>query len=80
VTPSISSILDRLTDAQKTVLCRCAPDERLMGGFYGLAWTDPPLVDPVGLNHPVFGSHYQLNATGLAVQSALREASEGNRS
>lgn len=71
----VERIAAGLNSEQRAVLSRCSADERLMGGFYGLAWTSPPLADPVGIHHPVFGPHYKLNPPGLAVRAHLLEGS-----
>jgi hypothetical protein len=73
MTATPAEIARGLSEEQRQVLRRCADHERLMGGFYGLAWTNPPLVEPVGIHHPIFGSHYQLNALGLQVRELLQK-------
>lgn len=46
------------------------PHEHLMGGK-GLQFARPDFVEPVGINHPIFGQHYRLSPLGLAVRAYL---------
>jgi hypothetical protein len=66
-----------LTEVQRETLKRfhrC--DERRMGG-YGRDSGCPELVERVGINHPIFGSHYQLTPLGWEVRAIIERDSNG---
>lgn len=65
-------IAGALSEAQKRRLVTSQWEPRQMGGF-GVAFHEPALARKVGINHPVFGSHYELNELGLEVRTLLTE-------
>jgi len=82
----VLGMVGHLSAEQSARIIRADPAERQMGGF-GLIYDDrghyrsPALVERVGVNHPVFGSHWRLTPLGLQVRAALAaappEAGEG---
>lgn len=68
--------LARLTEAQRAQILALRPNEDRMGG-YGKDSGCPGLIERVGINHPVFGSHYRLTPSGEAVHAALAITQQG---
>ncbi len=62
-----------LSAAQKRAVKAFVASENRMGG-YGKDSGCPGLIEAVGFNHPIFGSHYRLTPLGQQVRSIL----EGN--
>ena len=60
-----------LTDEQCAKVLSLQPGERRMGG-YGQDCGVPGLIERVGINHPVFGSHYRLTLQAVQVHGELR--------
>lgn len=65
------TIAKGLSERHRFAITHCDPTERLMGGFFGLAWAAPETVEASEFHHPIFGSHYRLSSLGLAVREIL---------
>lgn len=63
--------IEQMTEAQKAAMLGNPENAALMGGFCGLCYDAPHLVEATGINHPIFGSHYQLTDAGKAVRALL---------
>ena len=66
-----------LTEEQCAKVLSLQPGERRMGG-YGQDCGVPGLIERVGINHPVFGSHYRLTVQGVQVHGELRAQATNN--
>ncbi len=60
-----------LTEAQRFRLWSFGAEPRQMG--IGMMQFLSGMVEPDGFDHPIFGPHYRLNETGLAVRAILQE-------
>lgn len=66
----VAEIAKGLTQDQKDSVRRLVPGENRMCG-YGADSGCPGLIIRVGVNHPLFGSHYRLTPLGVAVRNHL---------
>jgi hypothetical protein len=73
-----AEVLKGLTTEQQATVMRLRPGQRLMGG-YGADSGVPGLIERVGINHPIFGSHYQLTPAGIAVWQSLHPLPQGHK-
>ena len=69
--------LEALSGADRELLLSVHPqNEAIMGGPASvLRFTQPDLVELVGINHPIFGGHYRLSKLGMALRA--RRADNG---
>jgi hypothetical protein len=71
VSGDIAAIAAGLSGAQRNRVLSLMANENRMGG-YGEDSGCPGIIERVGINHPLFGSHYRLTPLGLAVRSHLK--------
>lgn len=65
----VERIAKGLTPAQKVRLESFRIEPRQMG--IGMTFLLPDMIRPVGINHTIFGPHYELNPLGQSVLEAL---------
>ena len=67
--PDLAALVRGLSESQRNRLKSFAAEPRQMG--IGMMQFLPNMVEPDGLNHPIFGPHYRLTPLGLRAREAL---------
>ena len=70
-TLSAEQIAEGLSAAQRNLLRSRHSLGNMMGGWFGLLSEHPRMLEPTGINHPIFGSHHCLTPFGQEVRAIL---------